>query len=437
MNYETMLMFIVLPTITQIIKWILDNLVNWFADLHDWWNSRQPTVVLTYTNYRTKDRIIFDNEEYFNNEYIEAVLDFIKEKNPNVVHCVAKPTHKLIEGTCYRKMLPIYIPHGTCKFRDFTIKSSSGKNTSDSVTSKVQKLIISHPISHDAITDFLNEAHLAFVSIHKNDDFGKRYFFNKKGDAYEKLIMNTDVTFDKIFFEGKDVIIDSLNKLRVKLIPKFTMLLHGKPGCGKSSIIKAISNYMEYHVIEVKLANIKTDNELRSLFFNQEITTIKDDKTVRQIGIPSNKRLFILEDIDADNEVVFTRSSTNNEKKEKKEDEEKKEEKKEKKKEKNTSSVTLSGILNILDGVLQMDGSIVIMTTNHPEKLDPALIRPGCISMNLKLDCMTTKNALMLIRQYYTDWDVEIPNEIFTPASIEAFCRLSKNKEELQSYLGL
>ena len=39
--------------------------------------------------------------------------------------------------------------------------------------------------------------------------------------------------------------------------------------------------------------------------------------------------------------------------------------------------VTFSGLLNAIDGVASQEGRIFIMTTNHIEKLDPALIRPG------------------------------------------------------------
>lgn len=39
--------------------------------------------------------------------------------------------------------------------------------------------------------------------------------------------------------------------------------------------------------------------------------------------------------------------------------------------------ISLSGLLNIIDGVASHEGRVLIMTTNHPEKLDEALIRPG------------------------------------------------------------
>mmetsp|Transcript_9528 Transcript_9528/g.24555 ORF Transcript_9528/g.24555 Transcript_9528/m.24555 type:complete len:748 (+) Transcript_9528:52-2295(+) len=47
--------------------------------------------------------------------------------------------------------------------------------------------------------------------------------------------------------------------------------------------------------------------------------------------------------------------------------------------------LNLAGLLNVLDGVVDTPGRILVMTTNHPEKLDPALIRPGRINKRLHL----------------------------------------------------
>jgi len=53
-----------------------------------------------------------------------------------------------------------------------------------------------------------------------------------------------------------------------------------------------------------------------------------------------------------------------------------------------SDALNLSGLLNILDGVVDSPGRIVVMTTNHPEKLDPALIRPGRINFCIELTSM-------------------------------------------------
>ncbi len=52
----------------------------------------------------------------------------------------------------------------------------------------------------------------------------------------------------------------------------------------------------------------------------------------------------------------------------------------------NTGRLSLSGLLNILDGVASQEGRVLIMTTNHLEKLDKALIRPGRVDMIVKFD---------------------------------------------------
>lgn len=50
------------------------------------------------------------------------------------------------------------------------------------------------------------------------------------------------------------------------------------------------------------------------------------------------------------------------------------------------SKLTFSGVLNILDGLISpQDGQILIMTSNHPERLDPALVRSAALTTNLSL----------------------------------------------------
>ena len=48
--------------------------------------------------------------------------------------------------------------------------------------------------------------------------------------------------------------------------------------------------------------------------------------------------------------------------------------------------VTFSGLLNALDGIRSQEGRILIMTTNHREKLDPAILRPGRADYQVKLN---------------------------------------------------
>merc|ERR1711991_404252 len=63
--------------------------------------------------------------------------------------------------------------------------------------------------------------------------------------------------------------------------------------------------------------------------------------------------------------------------------------------------LNLSGILNVLDGVVDTPDRIIVMTTNHPELLDPALIRPGRIDLKLLLGYMKVDHIVEMINHYF------------------------------------
>lgn len=63
---------------------------------------------------------------------------------------------------------------------------------------------------------------------------------------------------------------------------------------------------------------------------------------------------------------------------------------------------TCTGLLNVLDGVVDTPNRIVIMTTNHPDKLDPALIRPGRINKKIYMGRICVVGGCM--RPVYVRW---------------------------------
>merc|ERR1711915_153550 len=65
------------------------------------------------------------------------------------------------------------------------------------------------------------------------------------------------------------------------------------------------------------------------------------------------------------------------------------------------SKLTLASLLEVLDGVMEMDGRMLIITTNYPEKLDKALIRPGRIDMEVHFGPMTSKNIMEMFEYYF------------------------------------
>jgi chaperone BCS1 len=53
------------------------------------------------------------------------------------------------------------------------------------------------------------------------------------------------------------------------------------------------------------------------------------------------------------------------------------------------SQLSLSALLNVLDGVFAASDRILIMTSNYPERLDPAIIRPGRIDYRIDFPATT------------------------------------------------
>ncbi|EME43025.1 hypothetical protein DOTSEDRAFT_72427 [Dothistroma septosporum NZE10] len=65
------------------------------------------------------------------------------------------------------------------------------------------------------------------------------------------------------------------------------------------------------------------------------------------------------------------------------------------------TGVSLSGLLNAIDGVATHEGRVLIMTTNHPEKLDAALVRPGRVDLRVEFKrAMREQISELFVRMY-------------------------------------
>ena len=138
-------------------------------------------------------------------------------------------------------------------------------------------------------------------------------------------------------------------------------LLHGPPGTGKTTLVLAAAGELKLSVAVLTLSNrLMSDESLRAMVDALPLATI-----------------LLIEDVDC---VLKEKRETND-----------------------VTRVTLSGLLNALDGVSSREGRVLFLTTNHPERLDPALIRPGRVDRKVELAHATPDQARRLFLWFYRD----------------------------------
>lgn len=165
-------------------------------------------------------------------------------------------------------------------------------------------------------------------------------------------------------------------------------LLYGPPGTGKSSLIAAMANYLGYDIYDLELTEVHNNSELRKLLM----------KT-------SSKSIIVIEDIDCSISLTNRKKSGGGGGRNYYDpsgqikgvygggggggDE-------------GGNSITLSGLLNFTDGLWSCCGSerIFVFTTNHIEKLDPALLRSGRMDMHIFMSYCSFEALKILMKNY-------------------------------------
>ena len=101
----------------------------------------------------------------------------------------------------------------------------------------------------------------------------------------------------------------------------------------------------------------------------------------------------------------------------------------------NSSKLTLSFILNLLDGLDENQGRILIITSNYYDKIDKALIRPGRIDLQVEMKNASINTIKEMYTHYYdskipTKYLSQIRDEIVSPAELVNLYRTSDNSKE-------
>lgn len=260
----------------------------------------------------------------------------------------------------------------------------------------------------------------------------KRSVQNKLPDShliYTKHLFHTTRTFGNVFFEQREKVKNHveffLNRkdwYEKKGIP-YTLgfMFHGEAGTGKTSTIKAIANTARRHIINVQLSQIKTKEQLRHLFFNDEIHVSDGTKTERYT-IPVHERLYVIEDIDAMGDTVLERKWKKPIVEEKKKTAEDAWMQARLDEEDTVEPIDLSFLLNLLDGTLEASGRILCISSNFPERIDKALIRPGRIDMIVHFRKCNREILRQMVDSFYDqtfeDWTGDPMNYKWSPAEV-------------------
>lgn len=181
-------------------------------------------------------------------------------------------------------------------------------------------------------------------------------------------------------------------------------LFYGPPGTGKTSLVSALAAHFGLSIYTINLVD----------FNDRSLTTAVDQ-------VPAHS-ILLLEDIDC-MLPTHTRGAPNSPSGE--------DGTTTSGKQKNPTAfngVTLSGLLNVLDGFHAPSGVLFVMTTNHVEKLDKALLRPGRIDYKLYLGEATDDQKLELYRRFFP-----------SSSELEAreFVDASRSAETMADFQGL
>jgi energy-coupling factor transporter ATP-binding protein EcfA2 len=322
---------------------------------------------------------------------------------PELASFVMQQTEKA--GECYRLSFrdDTYIAKNLKNHRlypncDIFVDMETTKEVVDGVSLLRSKLIVrsrSHQVSylHQVVKKIIEDVNL---DAHDGSIWGFMMRKNEDCHTFQRMKLNTNKNWNHLILNSRQrtILYTYLSRFQDKSwylnmgVPyKATFLLYGPPGTGKTTIIKILAEQYRRHVVLFSLKSLK-NGEFQELFYDYRF---KDNM---------EKFIYVFEDIDADTKAVWSRDfqqSLKTKSLEDKEDMEKSFVKSTEVKsvEQNSSTeLTLATILQMLDGVIENTGLMVVATTNHYERLDPAFIRRFHCRLELSYCCHETADMI-------------------------------------------
>ncbi|KAJ8521345.1 hypothetical protein ONZ45_g1923 [Pleurotus djamor] len=227
-----------------------------------------------------------------------------------------------------------------------------------------------YTLNHDALNSLIEEAKAHYIDTSKQRVISKTY------RPLESIILPEGV-LSSIVADARDFIASENWYARAGIPYRRGYLFYGPPGTGKSSTVYALAGELGLEIYTLSLSSDAIN-----------------DTTLRAFVEKIPKRgILLIEDIDCafpsredeeDQAFINNGLMRGNTKR---------------------SAVTMSGLLNVLDGVDSEEGKIFMATTNYVDKLDPALMRPGRIDMKIQYKLASSDQATALFNRFFAEHD--------------------------------
>ncbi|KAK3437689.1 hypothetical protein EUGRSUZ_C02290 [Eucalyptus grandis] len=245
--------------------------------------------------------------------------------------------------------------------------------------------------------DRIRDSYLDYIMDKANDIRRKnreRLLYTNSHGGWNPVLFKHPSTFDTLAMDPerkRDIMEDLRDFVAGKAFYQRTgrawkrgYLLYGPPGTGKSSMIAAMANFLSYDIYDLELTKVLSNSELRDLLMrtsSKSIIVIEDidcsANLCNRSKAPQDLARRSCSDPGAPNAALGSEDGNNN-------------------------PITLSGLLNFTDGLWSCCGSerIFVFTTNHIDKLDPALLRSGRMDMHIYMSYCSYPALKILLHNY-------------------------------------